>query len=96
MPELDNRNGHRKVAARIALGGGLMHPECEAAMRSQILTWEGLSEGITLRIVQGYSDRTCVTLITRKFSAKYTYLCTRAQSTLHEQRALRRSSMDDG
>ena len=43
VPELDNRNGHRKVAARIALGGGLMHPECEAAMRSQILTWEGLS-----------------------------------------------------
>ena len=43
VPELDNRNGHRKVAARIALGGGLMHPECEAAMRSQILTWEGFS-----------------------------------------------------
>ena len=43
VPELDNRNGHRKVAARITLGGGLMHPECEAAMRSQILTWEGLS-----------------------------------------------------
>ena len=45
--ELDNRNDHRKVAARISLGGGLLHPECEAAMRAQVAvdgcTWEGLS-----------------------------------------------------
>jgi hypothetical protein len=42
VEELDNRNGHRKVASRICLGG-MLHPECEAAMRAQVATWAGLS-----------------------------------------------------
>ena len=70
-------------------GFGTIHGSGFSEVDSEIL------QGITLRIVQGYSDRTCVTLIAQKFVKKYTYLCTRAQSTLHEQRALRRSSSDD-
>ena len=42
VEELDNRNGHRKVASRIALAG-MLRPECEEAMRAQVATWEGLS-----------------------------------------------------
>ena len=38
---------------------------------------------------------TFVALIAQKCAERDTYLCTRAQSTLHEQRALRRSSSDD-
>ena len=38
---------------------------------------------------------TFVALITQKCVEWDTYLCTRAQSTWHEQRALRRSSSDD-
>jgi hypothetical protein len=38
--ELDNRNGHRKVAARLVR---TMHPECVAAMARQCASWLGLS-----------------------------------------------------
>lgn len=37
---LDNRNGHRKVAARLMR---TMHPEVHAAMVEQQATWTGLS-----------------------------------------------------
>ena len=61
----------------------------------KLLLLLSVAEFINRMIENDNWTRTFVTLITQKCIENDTYFCTWAQSTLHEQRALRRSSSED-